>query len=123
MSSSYFIYFVIMYTHHIISIFNPICIFKFSFKCTLTSLEFFFGVFKTHIVIMIEFVLIKIILEISRCFLRSTYFLIFMNQDFIHYTINNIIIILLPVKFISWYWIMPAVIIRYAVNILRTQVS
>ena len=58
-----------------------------------------------------------------RCFLRSIYFLILMKEYFIHYTINNIIIILLSVKFISWYGIVPAVLSRSDFNILRTKVS
>ena len=60
---------------HIIIIFNPICIFKFSFKLTLTSFKFFYCVFKTRIVYLIYFIIIKFRLNIFMCFLISTYFL------------------------------------------------
>ena len=100
-----------MYTCHIIYIFNPICIFKFSFKRTLTSFKFFFSIFKTHIVNLIKFFVIKIRLNILMWFLHRTYLLIVTNQDFIHCNINNIIILLLTVKFISWYGIFTTVLI------------
>ena len=112
-----------MYTRNIFSILNSTCILKFSFKLTLTSFKFFFIVFNTYIVNMIKLVLIKIRLNIFRCFLHSTYSFIFMKQDFIHFTIKNIIIILLPVKFISWYRIMPVSLSRYDFNVIRTKFS
>ena len=112
-----------MYTHHIILIFNPICIFMFTFKRTLMPFKFFFGVFKTHIVNMIKSVLIKIRLNVFRCFLCNTYILIFMQEDFIHRTIKDNIILLLPVKFIYWYGIVTAFLSRYYFNILITKVS
>ena len=68
-SFSYIIYFVIMYTSHIIMIFNPIYILKFTFKRTVTSFKFSFCVIKAHIVNMIESVLIKIRSKIFMCFL------------------------------------------------------
>ena len=67
--------------------------------------------------------LIKIRLNIFRCFLLSTYYFILMHQDFIHWTANNIIILLIPVKFISWYRIFPVVLSMYDFNIIRTKVS
>ena len=50
---------------------------------------------------VINFVLIKIRLNIFRSFPHSTYFLVFMQQYFIHFTVHNIIILLLSVKFLS----------------------
>ena len=62
-------------------IFDPMCIILFTLKCILTSLKVFFSVFKTHIVNMIEFNLIKIRLNMFRYSLLRTYFLIIMQQD------------------------------------------
>ena len=112
-----------MYTRHIISISNPKCIFKFAFKRALTSFNFFFFVFKTHIVNLIKSVLIKTRHNIFRCFLHSTYFFTIMQQDFIHCTINNIIILLMTVKFLSWCHIVPTFLIRYFPSIIRTKFS
>ena len=42
---------------------------------------------------------------------------------FIHCNVNNKIILLLPVKFLSWYGIVPTALIRYTFNILRTRIS
>ena len=72
---------------------------------------------------MIKFVLMKIRLNIFRCFVCSTYFLIFMQQDFILCTINNSILLLLSVKFLSWYGIVPTVLVRSDFNIIRTKCS
>ena len=55
-----------------ISIFNPMCIFKSAFKCTLTSFKFFCSLFKTHFINTIKLVLIKIRLKSFSCFLCST---------------------------------------------------
>ena len=87
-----------MYICHIIYISNPICIFKLTFKRTLTSFKFFFNVLKTHIINMINIFVIKTRLNIFRCFLHSTHFSILLKNDFIHCTINNIIIIFLPIN-------------------------
>ena len=43
---SYFIYFFVIYTYHIILIFNPICNFMFALKLTLTSFNFYYYLFK-----------------------------------------------------------------------------
>ena len=63
-----------MYTHHIILILNPICTFLLVFKHTLTSFKFFFSLIKTHVVNMINFVLVIIRFQKFRCFPRSTHF-------------------------------------------------
>ena len=97
--------------------------FKFAFKHTLRSFKFLFFILKTHIVNLIKLVLIKIRLNIFRCFFHSTYFFIIMQQDFIHCNINNIIILFLPVKFISCYGILPAVLSRSRLVILRIKLS
>ena len=81
-----------MHTRNIIPIFNPICIFKFAFKCMLMSLNVFVSVFKTHIFNMIKFILIKIRLKIFRCFPCITYFLIFMQEDFLLHEIQKVIV-------------------------------
>ena len=99
------------------------CIFLSELKRTITSFNIFFSVFNTNNVNLIEFTFIGIILNMFRWFLLSTYFLIFMQQDFIYCTVNNGIIILLPVQFISWYGIVPAVLSRSNFNIIRTKVS
>ena len=103
--------------------FNLICIFKLEFKHTLMSFRFFFFVINTHIVNLIDFSFIKIRFNIFVCFLLSTYFLVFMKDDFIHCTVNNSIILFLYVKFISWFSIVPVVLSRCTFNILRTKVS
>ena len=46
-----------------------------------------------------------------------------MRKYFIHCTINNSTILLMPVKIISWYGIFPEVLSRYAFNILRNKFS
>ena len=92
--------------------FNLICIFKFAFKRMLTSFTFLFCVFKTHNVDLIQLVLIKIRFNIFMCSLLSTYFLIFLQEYFINCTVNDIIFLLLPVKFISVCGIVPAVFSR-----------
>ena len=112
-----------MYTRHIIFILNPICIFLFAFKRTLTSFKLFFIIIKTHVVNMIKFVLIIIIFQKFRCFFSSTYFFSFMGQDFIHRTINSGIIFLLLFKFISWYRIIPTVLSRINFHLLITKGS
>ena len=85
--------------------------------------QVFFCVIKTNIVNIIKFDLIKIRLNNFRCFLLSTHFLIFMQQDFIHRTVKNTIIILLPAKIISWCGIGTVVLSRYTYNIIKTKVS
>ena len=97
--------------------------FNFSFKRTLTSFKFFFWVINTHIVDMIEFVLIKISFNIFMWFLLSTYFFIFVLEDVIHCNVNDRIILFLPVKSISWYGIVPVVLGKSNINIIRTKVS
>ena len=57
------------------------------------------------------------------CSLLSTYFLVFLQDYFIHFTVKNKIILFLPVKFIPWLWIVPAVIRRPTISILRTEIS
>ena len=95
---SYIIYFVIMHTSHTILAFNIICILKLAFKRTLTSFNFFFLVIKTHIVNLIQLVLIKIRFNIFMFFLFIAYLIIFLGEYFINCNVNNRIIILLPVK-------------------------
>ena len=78
----------------------------------LTSFNFFFFVFKTHNVDLIQIVLIKIRFNILVCSLLSTYFFIFLQEYLINCTVTDSIILLLPVKFISVCGIMPAVFSR-----------
>ena len=112
-----------MYTSHTILDFNLIFIFKFALKCTLTSFKFLFCVFKNHIVDMIQLVLIKIRFNIFMWSLFSTYFLVFLQEYFINCNVNNIIILLVPVKYISVCRIVPTVLSRPTFRILRTKVS
>ena len=77
----------------------------------LTLFKFLFCVIKTHIIDLIQLVLIKIRFNIFRCFLLGTYFLVLLQEDFINCAVNNIVILLLPVKFISVYGIVPAVLV------------
>ena len=81
----------------------------FIFNCTLTSFKFFFCV-KTHIIYLIDFILIKTRFNILICSIIRIYFLVFLKEDFIHCTVSNIIITLLPVIFLSWYRIVPTVL-------------
>ena len=80
-------------------------------------------VFKTTIVNLIQLFLIKTRFNTFVLSLFSTYFLFFLKEDFINCTVNNIIILLLPVKFISVCRIMPAVLSMTTFNTLRTKVS
>ena len=75
MGFSYIIYFIIMYTRHIILILNPIWIYLFVFKLTFNLSKFFFGLFKIHFVNLVQIVLIVIRVQELWCFSRSTYFL------------------------------------------------
>ena len=86
-------------------------------------LQGFFCVIKTHIVDMIDFDLIKIRFNIFVCSILSTYFLVFFQEDFINYTVNNSIILLIPIKFISWCGIVTAVLSRPTFIILGTNFS
>ena len=112
-----------MHTSHTILVIIPMCIFKFAFKRMITSFNLLFCVIKTHIVDLIEFVLINIRLNIFICFLLITYVLIFTQENSTHCTVNNSIILLLPVKLFRWYDIVPGVLGRYNFNILRTKSS
>ena len=88
-----------MYTRHIISIFNPILIFIFIFKCTLTSVKFFFSIFKTHLINFVQIVCIIIRVQKFWCFvICGTYFLCFIYYNFIHCIINDGVIFLLPIN-------------------------
>ena len=89
----------------------------------LTPLKFFFCVIKTHINDMVEFVLIKIRFNFFIFSLPGNYFFIFLQENFIHCTVNNRIFLLMPVKFISWHGIIPAVLSGTCFNILRTKFS
>ena len=111
-----------MHTSHITLVFNSI-FFMFFIKGTLASLKFFFFVVKTHIVNLIEFILVKFRFNIFMCFLPGTYFLIFMQENFVNCTVNNSIIIFIPVKVLTWYRIVPVVLSRYNFKILLTKVS
>ena len=70
---------------------------------------------------MIDFALIKIRFNVSMCSLLSTYLLVFLGEVFIHFSVNNRIILFPSVKFISWCGIIPAVLSRYTFNVLRNQ--
>ena len=117
------IYFSIMYTSHTIMDINLISIFKFVFKCALTSFNLFFCVFKTYIVVLIQLVIIKIRFNIFMCSLLTTYFSDFMHEYFINCIVNNIIILLLPVKFLSIWRIVPPVRSMPTFSIIRTKFS
>ena len=117
------IYFVIMYTSNTILYFNLICIFKFAFKHTLTSYNFFFCVFKTNIVYLIQLVPINIRFNILMWFPLSTYFLVFLQEGSIKCTLNNSIILFLPAQFISVCGIVTTVLRRPNFVILKTNVS
>ena len=108
---------------HTILDFDLMCIFQFVFKRTLTSLKFFFCLFKAHIFDLIHFVLIKIRFNIFMWSFLITYFLVFLQEDFIHWNVNNSIIILLPVKYIYVCGIVLVVLIRNDFSILITKVS
>ena len=72
---------------------------------------------------MIQFLPIKNRLNIFICLFLSTYFLVFMKEDFIHFTVNNSIIPLIYVKFISVCMNLPTVLSRPTFIILITKVS
>ena len=108
-------------SHHSGSLYN--IFFKVAFNCTPTPFKFFFCVVKTHIVDLIEFAIVDLRFNIFICSLLRTYFLVFLQEYFIHCTVNNSIIIFLPVKFLSWYGIVSTVLGRSTLNILRTKVS
>ena len=112
-----------MYTSHTIMDFILICIFEFLFKLTLTAFKFFFCVFNTHISNLIQFVLINLSFDIFMFSLLNTYFLILLQENFIHFTFNNSIILLLPIKFSPICGIVPAVFSSPTFSILRTKVS
>ena len=112
-----------MYKSHTIIDFNIICILKFVFKRTLTSLNLFSCFFKTHIIYLIRFVPIKIRFNIFMCSLFINYFLVLLQYYFINCTFNNSISLLMSVKFISVCRIAPTVLIMPSFVILRTEVS
>ena len=101
-----------MYTGHNILDFNPIFIFDFASKLMLTSLFILFLFIKTNIFNLVYIVIIDIRLNIFMWFRFSTYFIIFLQNDLIHCMINNIIVLLLFVTFISSCGIMPTVLRR-----------
>ena len=70
-----------------------------------------------------NFVLIVIRVQKFRCFSHSNYFLCFMQYNFILRIINNGIIFLLYVNFLSWYRMIPAVLSRITNSVFRTKVS
>ena len=72
---------------------------------------------------MIEFALIKIWFNIFMCFLLSTYFLVFLQEDFINCTVKNSFIFLLTVKCHLVFDIVPMVLSRPTFSIIRTKVS
>ena len=112
-----------MYKSHTVLDLNLIYIFEFELKHSLTSFNIFFFVIKTHIINLIYIVLIKIRLNIFMCFLFSTYFIIFLQEKWIHCFFNNSIVLFLPVKYISVLRIVSAVIIMPNFSILRDKVS
>ena len=110
------------YISHTILVFDIIRVFKFSFKHTLTPFCLLFIVIKNHTVNMIYIILIELRFNIFMCFSFRTYFIIFLKEDFIHCTIDNIIILLLSGKLFSSCRIMPAVLSRPSFRIIRTKV-
>ena len=103
-----------MYTSHTILDFNIICIFEFAFKRMIASFCILFIVIKTQIINLILIILIDLISNIFICFSFITYFIIFLEVDFVHCLFNHKIALVLSVKFISGRVIMPAVISRYS---------
>ena len=59
---------------------------------------------------MIDFDIIKIRFNIFMCSILGTYFLVFMKEDFINCNVNNSIILLLNVRFLSFYGIVTVVL-------------
>ena len=112
-----------MYRSHTILAFNIIFIFKFALKRNLTSFNFFFCVFKTHVVNLIQLVLIIIRFDIFMWSFLRNYFLLFLKEYFINSNVNSIIITLLPGKFLSVFGIVPVVLSMPNFSILRTRVS
>ena len=68
-------------------------------------------------------IIVDFIINVFMCFNISTYFIILLYNYIIHCMINNIIILLLSVKFIFSCGFMNAVLNRLAFLILRTKVS
>ena len=97
--------------------------FKYCIQTHAYVFQVLFYVFKTHIVDLINFTLIKIRFNVFMCFLLSTCFIIFMQDDFIHCNVNNSIILLMPGKFLSWYGIGPFFLIRSTFTTLRKKFS
>ena len=64
-----------MHKIHTIPDFSIIFILEFAFKRTLTSFNILFLVIKTHIVNLVQIVLVKIRFNIFMCFFFSTYFI------------------------------------------------
>ena len=105
------------------SMFKSHMYFRVRIKTHAYAVQFLFLVINTHIVDLIQLVHIKIRFNIFILFLFSTYFIIFLQEDFINYTLNNSIIPLLTVKFLPDCRIVPAVLSRPAFSVLRTKVS
>ena len=81
-----------------------------------------FCIFKTHIIDLIQLVLIKIRFNVLMWSLLSTYFLVLLQEYFINCTVNDIIILLLSVKFPPVYDIVPVELSSPIFIILKTNV-
>ena len=64
--------------------FNLICIFGFSFKRMLAPFKFSLFVFKTHIINIMQLVLIKLRFNNFLCFCPSLHFIIFLKNDIVN---------------------------------------
>ena len=71
---------------------------------------------------MIDFDIIKIRFNIFMCSILGTYFLVFMKEDFINCNVNNSIILLLNVRFLSFYGIVTVVLIMPTFIMIITKV-
>ena len=112
-----------MYISHNTLDFNNIFVLKFAFKLKLKSLKFFFCIIKNHIIDLIHLVIIKIRFNIFIWFPPNTYFSVSLQEYIINCNVNKRIILLMTVKFISVFGIVPAVLSRPTFSIFRTKVS
>ena len=88
--------------------------------CVIQVFPFFF---KTHIINIIQFVLIKLRFNHFLCFYPNLHFIIFLKNYPINWNINNSIIIFLPIKFLYIGSLVTAFLSRTIFSIIRTKVS
>ena len=111
-----------MYIYRFISILNHI--WTFLFKHTLPSSNFLFSLIKTHILHLIQFVIIVITFQKFLCFvIHGIYFFGFSHLDFIHYIVNNSVVFLIFMEIFSGCGVSPAVLSRMVRSILSSKLS